>query len=425
MEHELGHVRKSLYSCTDPTCQYPPFFTVQALRTHAKQQHDKSVPRKSIRKVTAIMKNTQRARDSEAQAMTQPSQERDDSGLVLDREVDVHQNPPGSPSYPLIESKPFFGTQTLNSLGERTSNRIQRSQPQNSLPNVPWAPKIGNSEPTHIGPPAAAPASGSVLTFGQPNLIDNSSLSAQANSSDAMFTNIHGSNIQPEATPVNVPVDSRPEMHIAQVYRARSGEWFDLGTGFCEAKLFKVADMSGRATAALITVRSEFEPAQLLLKTMIYSGDWVQPRLPSIPTIVWRDSKAEDYMGLTFEEEEACARVWETIRQTIDREKLPIAPANTLQQEPKSGVPIADETARMTLPPMSHFSQEYTGPWTPEPQPPQHPYAHHLQSEAGAPSYIFASPESNTDNNIQKQQEQVRQAQVTLSRDMALVRPSG
>lgn len=53
MEHELSHVRRSLYSCTDATCQYPPFFTAQALRAHAKQRHGVPSPRKSIRRMRA------------------------------------------------------------------------------------------------------------------------------------------------------------------------------------------------------------------------------------------------------------------------------------------------------------------------------------------------------------------------------------
>lgn len=56
-EHELNHVRKNLHPCTFPGCQYPPFFTPQALKAHTRKQHDiaRGIPRKAIRKVAATI----------------------------------------------------------------------------------------------------------------------------------------------------------------------------------------------------------------------------------------------------------------------------------------------------------------------------------------------------------------------------------
>lgn len=53
-EHEMSHVRKRLYKCTNPACQYPPFPTPQALETHIELKHGTAPPRKSIRKVRAL-----------------------------------------------------------------------------------------------------------------------------------------------------------------------------------------------------------------------------------------------------------------------------------------------------------------------------------------------------------------------------------
>lgn len=49
-EHEISHVRRSLHPCTYSGCQYPPFFTSQALKAHASREHDTTTPRKSIRR---------------------------------------------------------------------------------------------------------------------------------------------------------------------------------------------------------------------------------------------------------------------------------------------------------------------------------------------------------------------------------------
>lgn len=50
MEHELSHVRKSLFPCVKPSCDYPPFWTAKALKAHAKKHHDVDIPRKLIRR---------------------------------------------------------------------------------------------------------------------------------------------------------------------------------------------------------------------------------------------------------------------------------------------------------------------------------------------------------------------------------------
>lgn len=50
LEHECSHVRKNLFPCIDPSCYYPPFLTVQALKAHTKTHHDVPIPRKYIRK---------------------------------------------------------------------------------------------------------------------------------------------------------------------------------------------------------------------------------------------------------------------------------------------------------------------------------------------------------------------------------------
>lgn len=52
LEHEMSHVQ--CLRCTFPGCQYPPFGSAQALRSHANKYHNPNPPRKAIRGPRAV-----------------------------------------------------------------------------------------------------------------------------------------------------------------------------------------------------------------------------------------------------------------------------------------------------------------------------------------------------------------------------------
>lgn len=93
MEHERSHVSRSLNPCTFPACQYPPFFTPEALKAHTRQQHDAhmATPRKAIRRVAAIVSRDALGRQPEVNSTTR-NESHDASGTLLLRPYQSRNN---------------------------------------------------------------------------------------------------------------------------------------------------------------------------------------------------------------------------------------------------------------------------------------------------------------------------------------------
>ncbi|KAI6247570.1 hypothetical protein HI914_04327 [Erysiphe necator] len=94
-----------------------------------------------------------------------------------------------------------------------------------------------------------------------------------------------------------------------KVYELRNDDWFDFGTGFCNTTF--VFNEVTHAEEPRLFVYSEKEPDCTILDTKIYTTDGFKKQSETL--IVWKESRTNLDMALSFQESEACSVIWKFV----------------------------------------------------------------------------------------------------------------
>ncbi|TVY24469.1 Uncharacterized protein LHYA1_G007242 [Lachnellula hyalina] len=134
-----------------------------------------------------------------------------------------------------------------------------------------------------------------------------------------------------------------------KVYELRNSDWFDRGTGFCQAGYF-IDDATHQETPR-VTVESEDAPARVLLETKILREDGFQKqqgtftRVDRYTLIVWTEPATGIDMALSFQEAEGCAVIWKFVN-TIQQSFVIGGPEDALDDD----MPLDHITNSISLP---------------------------------------------------------------------------
>lgn len=96
-----------------------------------------------------------------------------------------------------------------------------------------------------------------------------------------------------------------------KVYELRNDDWFDFGTGFCNTTF--VFNEATQTEEPRLFVYSEKEPDCTILDTKIYTTESFKKQSETL--IVWKESRTNLDMALSFQESEACSIIWKFVDQ--------------------------------------------------------------------------------------------------------------
>ncbi|POS87110.1 hypothetical protein EPUL_000843 [Erysiphe pulchra] len=96
-----------------------------------------------------------------------------------------------------------------------------------------------------------------------------------------------------------------------KVYELRNDDWFDFGTGFCNTTF--VFNEATQTEEPRLFVYSEKEPDCTILDTKVHTTEGFKKQSETL--IVWKESRTNLDMALSFQESDACSIIWKFVDQ--------------------------------------------------------------------------------------------------------------